>query len=377
MAESRSPGLPDVILHIGPHKTGTTTIQRTLYQHRQLLLRQGICYPEAGTVWRQDGPAWRGHHNIAWQFWSEDRITADRREFRPELGDLDDAIAEARRVGARTLLLSSEDFSVIGGNGFEALMEALSRVPRVRVIMYLRSQAEWLQSNYVSLVGAGIALEFDAWVERFFATESERLDYLALADRWARLDTRGAPEVAVYEEVAGGGGLLADLLARVGLDGDVIADQPRTNVGPGARVVAAQRLFSSTFAGTMELPQHRRCLQEITAFAASHDWPQDKAWYLDQPLIDRLQDLLAAGNAAVCERYLGPGASIPVSRTQPATPGEETVPLSPGDVFELFGYLVQQRCLYPAAAPPGRGWRQLVRTLPDRVVRQARHRRQS
>ena len=35
-----------IFLHIGIWKTGTTTIQKTLYQNREILLEKGVCYPD-------------------------------------------------------------------------------------------------------------------------------------------------------------------------------------------------------------------------------------------------------------------------------------------------------------------------------------------
>ncbi|MGV6852729.1 MAG: hypothetical protein ACWA5R_11220, partial [bacterium] len=47
-----------VILHIGTPKTGTSSIQRWLYQHSETLLELGILYPRTG----RQGVA---HHLIA------------------------------------------------------------------------------------------------------------------------------------------------------------------------------------------------------------------------------------------------------------------------------------------------------------------------
>ena len=48
-------------LHIGVHKTGTTSIQTALARHRDLLRTHGVYVPKAGTVDRCSG-----HHAIAW-----------------------------------------------------------------------------------------------------------------------------------------------------------------------------------------------------------------------------------------------------------------------------------------------------------------------
>ena len=46
-----------VVLHIGTHKTATTTLQDTLATNRALLAEQGIVYPSIGRA--------TGHHTLA------------------------------------------------------------------------------------------------------------------------------------------------------------------------------------------------------------------------------------------------------------------------------------------------------------------------
>jgi hypothetical protein len=39
--------VPRLVIHVGPHKTGTTSVQSTLHANRQALLRQGVLYPSS------------------------------------------------------------------------------------------------------------------------------------------------------------------------------------------------------------------------------------------------------------------------------------------------------------------------------------------
>lgn len=90
------------VLHVGAHKTGTTTLQHLCALNRALLARHGVIYPEIGPG--------QGHHALL-AIWSHvpklpaQAHAADRAK--ALLADL-----SARHAGGRdTLLLSAESFS--------------------------------------------------------------------------------------------------------------------------------------------------------------------------------------------------------------------------------------------------------------------------
>src|SRR5204862_1632178 len=76
----------ELLLHVGTHKTGTTSLQVTLADLSADLAARGILYPETGRVGA-------GHHNIAWG------LVGDRR-FDRGVGYLDELADEIRRQGA-------------------------------------------------------------------------------------------------------------------------------------------------------------------------------------------------------------------------------------------------------------------------------------
>ncbi len=54
-----------VYLHIGTHRTGSTSIQRFMANAEEALAEQGIIYPKTGrpdTDWTNQ----YGHHELAW-----------------------------------------------------------------------------------------------------------------------------------------------------------------------------------------------------------------------------------------------------------------------------------------------------------------------
>ena len=87
-------------IHVGPHKTGSTSVQLTLAAARDELAERGVWYPKS-----VPDAAWPEQHADVWLL-----MLAGRAEAVWEW--LDAARAEAGRRGCDTLLLSSENFHV-------------------------------------------------------------------------------------------------------------------------------------------------------------------------------------------------------------------------------------------------------------------------
>jgi hypothetical protein len=101
-----------LILHVGPHKTGTTALQEFFSASRGLLESHSLHYPNAGRIYG-------GHHNLAWEILLDARFSAKEGGWTNLLGEL------AGLPDRRTVIISSEDFSLIPvaqlGQVFQAL----------------------------------------------------------------------------------------------------------------------------------------------------------------------------------------------------------------------------------------------------------------
>src|SRR4051794_39377124 len=91
--------MSEIIIHIGTHKTGTTTIQDTLFLNRRLLAARGVVYPRIGLM--------APHHTLA-THWID--LPAQFRARRPAAASWA-TIARAYAGGDKTVLISSEEFS--------------------------------------------------------------------------------------------------------------------------------------------------------------------------------------------------------------------------------------------------------------------------
>lgn len=88
------------IVHIGTHKTATTSLQAALYANRESLSRQGLVYPDL-TRWSMR--QWAGHHMLA-------KALADDPQTGAALTKEIVADAEAGAKPGDTLLISSEQY---------------------------------------------------------------------------------------------------------------------------------------------------------------------------------------------------------------------------------------------------------------------------
>jgi hypothetical protein len=215
--------MPDVLIHIGLHKTGTSSIQRFLHENRQALFEEGFIY---------DCPTkrWPNHHLIATGI-RNGQVDPDIRRF---LTDLIDG------RGNRTVLLSSEmlaeaDFDV---DTFRTLLDGLS----VEIIAYLRNPCDQLVSSYNEVVRDPKVRWTRRITERPFAYDPT---YFTLLRRW--LDW-GRLRLCPYDRSQWqSGSLLSDFLHTIGADpGKFAISDLRENVSMAADFIEIVRVANGT-----------------------------------------------------------------------------------------------------------------------------------
>lgn len=208
---------PDIVLHIGCDKTGTTWIQQLLRQNRAALLRRGCLYPrspgrvkhwdlnlyalpdEAMTqsrIWRREG------------YSSPDRF---RRRLRRRL------IREVAGSGASKVVLSEEALCRADEESVRRLRELIEELGRpTRLVVYLRRQDDRLVSSYQQAVKIGAVHDLATWSRRDF---SRTYDYAELLARWQRGYQPAELVVRPFERPRfAGGSLDQDFLDAAGLE---------------------------------------------------------------------------------------------------------------------------------------------------------------
>ena len=217
-------------IHVGTHKTATTSAQHLLSGHPQELASFGAFYPLAG---RPD-QASAGHHNLAWE------ISRDRR-FSPQCGDREALVREIAGTD-RNVIISSEDFecSAHHAERFGKFIVEIQKLGiRVKLIVFFRNQIDYAESLYCTLVQLGFDRPFSVFCDEILETSAARWREWIFPFRYDAFITRLAsfPDVEVivrsYDDPTMGSPVL-DFLSVIGL-GDALLpleQLPRMNRRP-------------------------------------------------------------------------------------------------------------------------------------------------
>ncbi|QGN32480.1 hypothetical protein [Microlunatus sp. Gsoil 973] len=146
---------PPIILHIGPHKTGTTTLQSGLAQNRARLLDQGVSYP--GTLDHELNAAMSVSTRRADP--GKDVLHGTERWF----GLLD----TIRSPGIRLGVLSSEFYSEAPKDRIGWLVDQLG--PRAQVVITLRPLTRIMPSQWQQYLQNQISISWEDWLRAILA----------------------------------------------------------------------------------------------------------------------------------------------------------------------------------------------------------------
>ena len=162
--------LDHLILHIGTHETGTSSIQEFLAARRDALAARSICYPVAGRA--DAGIGSMSHHGLA-------LAATDDGSEGPLAALADEVLAECGRDGCGTLLLSSEDLTAVMRPGVLA-----ERLParRTTIVVGLRPQHDAMTAMYTTALAFR---QVPIAPKAYYETELvPYFDYYELLSRW-------------------------------------------------------------------------------------------------------------------------------------------------------------------------------------------------
>jgi hypothetical protein len=139
------------LLHIGPHKTGTTALQGALHLARGRLAEHGVVYAGAGrspvraTLALTGRPAMLG-------------------EASPDMAYWDKLVREVREAGDQRVVISSEFFDEASDAVARRVVADLGG-PRVHVVVTLRPLARILPSQWQQYLQNGLRTPYLEWLD--------------------------------------------------------------------------------------------------------------------------------------------------------------------------------------------------------------------
>jgi hypothetical protein len=241
-----SPGIEPLpagtrLVHIGPPKTGTTTLQAAFHARRAEVLAQGVRY------------AGRARHSGAAVLAVTERPSFQQDEGPPPIGRWRALAGEVRHASEPRVLVSSEFFADGEAAVIPRIVEDLGG-DRLHVVATLRPLARILPSQWQQYVQSGMRLSYDDWLtgifndpDRVTPTFWRRHRHDALVDRWAAVvGPRNVTVVVIdehdHEHVLRVFEQLLGLTA-----GTLVADEDLTNRSMTLPEIEAVRAFNIAF----------------------------------------------------------------------------------------------------------------------------------
>lgn len=170
------------LLHIGPPKTGTTTVQGAFHQARKRLAEHGVVY--AGGARRQPS-------------WAALAITGNGTKlvgYRPAtMSDWTSLVDEVAAAGDQRVVVSSEFFADADDDTARRVVTELGG-ERVHVVVTLRPLTSIIVSQWQQYLQNGLRTSYDKWLDAMFnkppsssltPTFWQRHRHDRLVERWA------------------------------------------------------------------------------------------------------------------------------------------------------------------------------------------------
>lgn len=306
---AEAPGFPKprVVIHIGATKTGSTLIQHMLDRNRPALLREGIWVPEIGLFWQPTRPHKQAGHS----------------EFTKAVAQNDSSLREHIERGLQlmegrvhTIVLSSEAF-FLQANA-HLLADYFEGYP-VEMVVYLRRQDEWANSQYCEFVAGGAVGRVDIPIAEWLALPKTEglLDYRRPLEAWASKIGKDRVSVRIFETAKFvRGDLLADFADATGLPQLLDLPRPDNRDQNEARLSAAHvellRLYNKRPFASRDayFDFIEEAGTEIMRWRRAYDLALPKPWVLSGDQAEALMERNAESNAVVASEYLGRNAPL-------------------------------------------------------------------
>lgn len=205
-------------IHIGAHKTGSSTLQDVFHANASLLQDRGIVYPTLNVG--------KTNHTLL----THEILRAT------EQGEAGEGMAELARLASeypdRTFLLSSENFELFKDRHIQNLLKLLGPRHEIRIFAYVRDLVSVAVSKYNQRTKTGMNIDdFDSFCRH--AENWSQLTYFDAIERWAKhVGWQNVRVRSLDKRSLTGGDLIADAVEAIGLGPDVLARLAPESLSP-------------------------------------------------------------------------------------------------------------------------------------------------
>lgn len=298
-------------IHVGPHKTGTTSIQWFLQENSAELLAHGYFVPESETK--------RGaHHALAEALAGLD--VGKHRE--PLVTRSIEAIAE---TPAPAIIISSEALEgLFGGRQntrtFFKRLDELNLQPKI--ILFPRNQPQWINSSYASTVKSFRRSDsFEPAAYGFAASLQARFS------RWIELtETHGAELIArPFNKETLLRGVIPEFLHSIGITASHFRDRAvRRNEAVGPFTVSVAREVLRSIGKEMTWLQAKKCKRQLADYCRQNNCLDTGYCGLSAPLARHVEEQLRSDNDLFAQAMWGKSWAdvFAADVTEPFTPND-------------------------------------------------------
>ena len=226
------------VVHIGPHKTGTTAVQAALWNLRPALLAQGVRH-----VGRSRNPTAAAQSVVG-------RPSAYTVDKPPPISNWDGLVGEIRRATEPRVVVSSEFFAWADPDAIRRVADDLDPA-RIQVVVTVRALTRVMPSMWQQDIQQGRTFPWEEWVRGTLAEPHrafwrlERHD--ELIQRWAGVVGRDRVTAIVVDD-RDHGVIMRGFEALLGLSTGTLADQKdQTNRSLTFPEAEAVRAFNVAF----------------------------------------------------------------------------------------------------------------------------------
>jgi hypothetical protein len=286
-----------IYIHIGAHKTGTTTIQHALYKNQDVLRKNGILCPKSGRSFLDTA----GNHNLGFE------LAGIKHMFNPENGTWADLKKEINHANdCQKVLISSEVLSILDIEKIKYIKELLNQY-KVKIIMYIRRQDETLQSTWVEVVrNVGQKppiVSFHDWLQKF-NYRVNNTEYLEIINKWEHAFSRENLILKILEPSQINKSLFNDFLSSCSINLPEITEVPNKNISPGVKTIEAIRLIKNNLDFEKIKPNDWTFLvKSIEELGNANNWNKRKLNYIDEELSNKIMSSFEKENQIIMNKY--------------------------------------------------------------------------
>lgn len=287
----------EIFLHIGPPKTGSTSIQYGLHLNRAALNEQGVYLPYAGRTARR----YAAQQNLCWELRQNDL-------FRRRCGTWADLQVELNRLNRfQKVILSSEHFSSLKSDQVLFIKDQLAN-HRVWVVLYLRRQDKLLQSTWMEMIKNPIS-EFTTDFPSFLRDYTEfhrRMDYNHIISNWSAVFGEDRLILRHMEKISADQHLLHDFLEACQVSNYQDFSLPDVlNPSLGPKTIKALRDFKLLLNRKEDAPLRKFIFLCLMDYAQNSAWNDIHLNLVDENLFNEIASRYESTNCAIAQKFFG------------------------------------------------------------------------